>query len=93
MSADVTERPTTTAAPGAGSAATPASSGRGRAVLSAVWPKVVAVLIVIVLWQLIYASGWKPDYRFASPRRRSSGCGSWSPATARSASGWACRTP
>ncbi|GAA1923041.1 ABC transporter permease [Nocardioides lentus] len=67
MSADVTERPTTTAAPGAGSAATPASSGRGRAVLSAVWPKVVAVLIVIVLWQLIYASGWKPDYRFASP--------------------------
>jgi NitT/TauT family transport system permease protein len=38
-----------------------------RQVVASVWPKVLAVLIVLALWQAIYVSGWKPDYRFASP--------------------------
>ncbi len=38
-----------------------------RGVAEAVWPKVLAVLIVVALWQAVYLSGWKPDYRFASP--------------------------
>lgn len=41
-------------------------AGARRAV-EVVWPKLLAVLIVVALWQAIYASGWKPDYRFASP--------------------------
>lgn len=40
---------------------------RTRRVLDKIWPKLLAVLIVGVLWQAIYLSGWKPDYRFASP--------------------------
>jgi NitT/TauT family transport system permease protein len=38
-----------------------------RRVAAVVWPKLLAVLIVLALWQAIYLSGWKPDYRFASP--------------------------
>ncbi|MEN8672505.1 ABC transporter permease subunit [Nocardioides sp.] len=38
-----------------------------RRAVEVVWPKLLAVLIVVALWQAIYASGWKPDYRFASP--------------------------
>ena len=58
------------------SAPGPTSSGLRRArrpapmagrVVQAVWPKLLAVLIVLALWQAIYLSGWKPDYRFASP--------------------------
>jgi NitT/TauT family transport system permease protein len=68
MSADVTERPTTAPPagkePGARSAAKP---GRGKEIFSAVWPKVAAVVIVLIIWQVLYSSGWKPDYRFASP--------------------------
>lgn len=31
------------------------------------WPKLLAIGIVLVAWQLIYLSGWKPPYLFASP--------------------------
>lgn len=41
--------------------------GVARRVFTAVWPKALAVLVVLALWQAIYMSGWKPDYRFASP--------------------------
>lgn len=34
---------------------------------AALWPKLVAVGIVIALWQAVYSSGWRPDYLFASP--------------------------
>ena len=45
--------------------------GLGRAALerawSAVWPKVVAVALVLGLWQLVVWSGWRPDYVLPGP--------------------------
>jgi NitT/TauT family transport system permease protein len=70
MSADVTERPTAADTPARGPEGRRRDTGGGRSVgsvVQAVWPKVLAVLIVVVIWQLIYSSGWRPDYRFASP--------------------------
>lgn len=49
----------------AGRRRTPRLTARG--VVEAAWPKLLAVLIVVAIWQAIYVSGWKPDYRFASP--------------------------
>jgi NitT/TauT family transport system permease protein len=68
MSVDAPSRPATSPAP-AGGPARRASKPRitPRAVFDAVWPKVLAVAIVLAIWQAIYLSGWKPDYRFASP--------------------------
>ena len=34
---------------------------------SALWPKLLAIAIVIVVWQLVYWSGWKPPYALPSP--------------------------
>ncbi len=34
---------------------------RARSVWGAVWPKLLAIAIVITLWELLYLSGWKHD--------------------------------
>lgn len=73
MSADVTEAPTASRPPTG--PRTPSDPGlratkpglSASKVAAAVWPKLLAVVIVIAVWQAIYVSGWKPDYRFASP--------------------------
>src|SRR5580700_5539828 len=43
--------------------AAPPAGQRGRRLLgrgwAALWPKVLAVAIVLAIWQLIHASGWK----------------------------------
>jgi NitT/TauT family transport system permease protein len=31
------------------------------------WPKVLAALIVLAIWQAVYWSGWRPSYVFPSP--------------------------
>lgn len=36
---------------------------------SAAWPKLAAVGIAIVLWQLVVWSNWKPDYVLPGPRK------------------------
>ncbi len=33
------------------------------------WPKLLALAIVIGIWQLIYLSAWKPDYLLPSPNQ------------------------
>lgn len=40
---------------------------RLRPLWAAIWPKLIAVGVVVVAWQALYSSGWKPDYLFASP--------------------------
>lgn len=40
---------------------------RGSRVWAAVWPKVGAVTIALLLWQLVVWSGWKPDYLLPGP--------------------------
>jgi NitT/TauT family transport system permease protein len=37
-------------------------------VWKACWPAALAVIIGVGVWQLVYLSGWKPDYTLASPR-------------------------
>lgn len=68
MSVDTPTRPAEAGAPAPGKALAPSKPRiTGRAVFDAVWPKVLAVVIVLAIWQAVYASGWKPDYRLASP--------------------------
>jgi NitT/TauT family transport system permease protein len=38
-----------------------------RKVWSATWPKLVALGIVLAVWQVIYATHWRPDYVLPSP--------------------------
>jgi NitT/TauT family transport system permease protein len=35
---------------------------------AAVWPKLLAVAIVLIVWQLVVWSGWKPEYVLPGPR-------------------------
>lgn len=70
MSVDITP-PSTTHTPSSGGDAPHRRTRRpkltARGLTAAVAPKLLAVLIVVALWQAIYLSGWKPDYRFAPP--------------------------
>jgi NitT/TauT family transport system permease protein len=40
---------------------------RARALWAATWPKLVAVAIVLVVWQAVVWSGWRPTYVFPGP--------------------------
>jgi NitT/TauT family transport system permease protein len=42
---------------------------RLRAVWNAVWPKLAATAFVLVLWQLVVWSGWRPSYVLPGPER------------------------
>ncbi|HEY3502693.1 MAG TPA: ABC transporter permease [Actinocatenispora sp.] len=46
-----------------------AARGRSRlaAVFAALWPKVIALAIAVVVWQIVVWSGWKPDYLLPGP--------------------------
>ncbi|SDT76794.1 ABC transporter permease [Actinoplanes derwentensis] len=39
----------------------------GRRAWSATWPKLLAIAIVIGIWQLVYLSEWRPAYVFPAP--------------------------
>ena len=41
--------------------------GRGRRILSSTWPKLIALAVLIGLWQLLVLSEWKPRYALAGP--------------------------
>jgi NitT/TauT family transport system permease protein len=49
--------------------ALPSRPSLGARIWSAVWPKLLAVGIALVAWQLIVWSGWKPEYVLPGPRR------------------------
>ena len=40
---------------------------RTAKIWAAIWPKLLALAIVIVIWQGVVWSGWKPDYLFPGP--------------------------
>jgi NitT/TauT family transport system permease protein len=48
-------------------ATAPAGAGPARVVWAWIWPKGLAILLVLGAWQLIYLSGWRPDYVLPSP--------------------------
>ncbi len=39
------------------------------ALWNAVWPKLLAAALVLVLWQLVVSSGWRPSYVLPGPAR------------------------
>ena len=41
--------------------------GLGRQLWASTWPKLIAVGIALAVWQLLYASGWRPAYVLPSP--------------------------
>jgi NitT/TauT family transport system permease protein len=48
-------------------AATPAGSPRRHHWWAALWPKLVAIGVVLLIWQILIWREWKPEYIFASP--------------------------
>jgi len=42
-------------------------TSRGRAVWSAAWPKVAAIALALLAWQIVVWSKWKPDYILPGP--------------------------
>jgi NitT/TauT family transport system permease protein len=42
---------------------------RGRRIWKATWPKLLAVAIFFGVWQLVFWSGWKPEYQLPSPEQ------------------------
>lgn len=44
-----------------------ADAGPGARIWAWIWPKALAILLVLAVWQLIYWSGWRPPYVFPSP--------------------------
>jgi NitT/TauT family transport system permease protein len=47
--------------------ALPRKESRARRLWRATWPKLLAVAIVLGIWQLLYHIEWKPHYAFPSP--------------------------
>jgi NitT/TauT family transport system permease protein len=45
----------------------PAKGTLGRRTWASAWPKLLAVAIVLLVWQVVAASGWKPAYILPGP--------------------------
>jgi NitT/TauT family transport system permease protein len=41
---------------------------RGKRIWRSAWPKLMAIVIVLLVWQIVVWSGWKPEFVLASPR-------------------------
>jgi NitT/TauT family transport system permease protein len=48
--------------------ALPSRRSRAARIWAAAWPKLLAVAIVLIVWQLVVWSGWKPEYVLPGPR-------------------------
>jgi sulfonate transport system permease protein len=48
--------------------ALPSRRSRPARIWAAAWPKLLAVAIVLIVWQLVVWSGWKPEYVLPGPR-------------------------
>jgi NitT/TauT family transport system permease protein len=49
--------------------ALPPRRSRAARIWAAAWPKLLAVAIVLMVWQLVVWSGWKPEYVLPGPRK------------------------
>ncbi len=43
------------------------STGRGRRLWLAVWPKLAAIALALGIWQAVVSSGWRPEYVLPAP--------------------------
>lgn len=48
--------------------ALPSRRSRAARIWAAAWPKLLAVAIALIVWQLVVWSGWKPEYVLPGPR-------------------------
>jgi NitT/TauT family transport system permease protein len=46
----------------------PPRQSRASRIWAAAWPKLLAVALVLIVWQLVVWSGWKPEYVLPGPR-------------------------
>jgi NitT/TauT family transport system permease protein len=56
-------------------AATTGERGRLARVWAGVWPKLLAIAIGVLVWQIVVWSGWKPDYLLPGPVAVAKGLG------------------
>jgi NitT/TauT family transport system permease protein len=49
--------------------ALPSRRSRAARIWAAAWPKLLAIALVLVVWQLVVWSGWKPEYVLPGPRK------------------------
>jgi sulfonate transport system permease protein len=47
----------------------PPRQSRAARIWAAAWPKLLAVALALVVWQLVVWSGWKPEYVLPGPRK------------------------
>ena len=47
----------------------PPRPSRAARVWAAAWPKLLAVAVALIVWQLVVWSGWKPEYVLPGPRK------------------------
>jgi NitT/TauT family transport system permease protein len=47
----------------------PSGPSRAARIWAAAWPKLLAITLVLVVWQLVVWSGWKPEYVLPGPRK------------------------
>jgi NitT/TauT family transport system permease protein len=47
----------------------PPRQSRAARIWAAAWPKLLAVALVLIVWQLVVWSGWKPEYVLPGPRK------------------------
>jgi NitT/TauT family transport system permease protein len=48
--------------------ALPSGPSRATRIWAAAWPKLLAIALVLIVWQLVVWSGWKPEYVLPGPR-------------------------
>jgi NitT/TauT family transport system permease protein len=44
-------------------------SDRGKRIWRSAWPKLLAIVIVLLVWQVVVWSGWKPEFVLPGPRQ------------------------
>ena len=47
----------------------PPRPSRAARIWAAAWPKLLAVALALIVWQLVVWSGWKPEYVLPGPRK------------------------
>ena len=62
-------RPSKLSSPGStrSSSSSPGAGAGRRRIWAATWPKLGAIVIALLLWQIVVWSGWKPDYLLPGP--------------------------
>ncbi len=51
------------------------AGGRLPRILSAIWPKLLALALAVLIWQVIVWTGWKPEYLLPGPGAVAGGLG------------------